>query len=500
MKNIQGPRVSRGKIGKRDERGREINVCEGAHARLTTLLSRMPTLGLSAVLFVALLSACSTQQKSASLAPTKSGERKTTAVSTVGKVKAQPAELAHRVPIDGMVLSDAVGVALARHPDVSRADALVTQSTSEVLIARAAWYPTIEYGAKPGYGRGYSGSGDNGAVRGSVGVNQMLYDFGRTSNRISAADATLVKQKYLRADTLETVAYDAATIYLELATSQDVIAAAQRQLTALHETRAKIVERLEAGLSNASDRNQADVAIQRADAEVLKANTRFNVAAGKLAELTGLRPQRVASLASTGAFVSRLGAASGDIDRTPSVLAAKAAVEVADARIAVAKAERFPTIGLGVSRSVSTGQRNDRDDTYIGLSITGSFSLGGLSAHRIASAEAERKATAQTLENQRLVTRTALGSADLEAAGASARMASYEKIMDLARTSRDLYWQEYTLNKRPLTDVISAEREIYFSEVERIGAFSDGVLAKIKAQSAVGQLVGRLKAQGEVRK
>ena len=98
------------------------------------------------------------------------------------------------------------------------------------------------------------------------------------------------------------------------------------------------------------------------------------------------------------------------------------------------------------------------------------------------------------------MTRTALGSAELEASGAAARVVSYEKIIDLSRTSRDLYWQEYTLNKRPLTEVISAEREIYLSEVERISAFSDGILAKIKAHSAVGRLVALLKAQGEVRK
>ncbi len=498
MINKQGPGAERGKIGKMNECVGEIDLAASAQHHRMVALRRMPRLGFGVVFVAALLAGCTTQQKDA--APGRLSSGKAPLASAATKVPVQPTEPARRIAIDGMSLSDAVGVAIARHPDVSRADALVTQSTSEVAVAKAAWYPTIEYGAKPGYGRGYANSGDNGAVRGSIGVNQLLYDFGRTPGRISAADATLVKQKHLRADTMETIAYDTAAIYLELADSQDMIAAAQRQLSALRETRAKIVERLQAGLSDATDRNQADVAIQRADAEVLKAKTRFSVAAGKLAELTGVRPQRVATLAGTGAFVSRLGTAVGDIDRTPSVLAAKAAVEAADARIEVAKAERFPTIGLGVSRSMSTGQRNDKDDTFVGVSISGSFSLGGLAGHRIEAAEAERKATAKMLENQRLVTRTALGSAELEASGAAARVVSYEKIIDLSRTSRDLYWQEYTLNKRPLTEVISAEREIYLSEVERISAFSDGILAKIKAHSAVGRLVALLKAQGEVRK
>src|SRR5690606_12519506 len=97
-----------------------------------------------------------------------------------------------------------------------------------------------------------------------------------------------------------------------------------------------------------------------------------------------------------------------------------------------------------------------------------------------ASAEADRRAAAQTLNNQRMVTRIALSSAQTQAFGAAARLISYDKVIQLSRSSRDLYWQEYMLNKRPLTDVINAEREIYSAELERISALADRVMAQIK--------------------
>ncbi|MEI3854959.1 MULTISPECIES: TolC family protein [unclassified Ensifer] len=398
-----------------------------------------------------------------------------------------------RVSINGMSLAEAVGVAISRHPDISRANAIVAQSTSEVAIAEAAWYPTIEYGVQPGFGGSFGSDGNSTGVRASLGVNQLVYDFGRTSSRISAADAVLGKQRHLLNDTVEGVAYNTASTFVELAASQDVIAAAERQALALGETRAKIDERVEAGLSDASDLNQADVAIQRAKAEALKARTRFDVAAGKLAELTGVRPERVAKLSGTSDFVGRLGSGGGDIEHTPAVLAASAAMEAANAKVKLAEAERLPSIGVGVSRSMSTGRTNANDSTWLGVSLRGNYSLGGLAKHQIAAAEAERLAAAQALENQRMVTRTALNSAETEASGAAARLASYDEVLTLSRSSRDLYWQEYTLDKRPLTEVINAEREIYLSQVERTNAVADGVLAGIKAYTAVGRFVALLK-------
>ncbi len=398
-----------------------------------------------------------------------------------------------RIALDRLTLRDAVGVAIARHPDIGRAHAEVAQSLSEVEVAKAAWYPKIDYGVRPGYGGSFGSNGNRTGTRASIGVSQLLYDFGRTSGRISAADSTRSQKQYQLADTIETVAYQTASTFIELAASQDVVAAARRQVAALSDTRTKILDRVRAGLSVSSDRNLVELAILHAQAEVLKANTRFDVAAAKLTELIGARPRRVAPLGGTVDFVGDLGHAGGDIERTPSVLAAAAAVDAADARVRVAQAERFPSIGIGASRSISSGRPNATNDTWIGFAVSGNYSLGGLAKHQIAAAEAELRANRESLENRRLVTRSALKSAEIEASGAAARLNSYEKVTALSRASRDLYWQEYILNKRTLTDVVNPERDIFESEVEAINALADGAIARIKAYVAVGKFVELLR-------
>lgn len=398
------------------------------------------------------------------------------------------------VSIDGLSLTDAVGLAIARHPDVSRAQALVAQSQSEVAIAKSAWYPTIEYDVTPKYSREYRHE-----AYGTVGVNQLIYDFGRSKSRISAADATLERERYLLADTIETIAYNTAATFIDLAASQEMIAAAERQVTSLRNTKNKIETRVKAGLTDASDLNQAEVAIQRAAAEALSVRTEYDVAAGKLAEVAGVRPKRVQSLDATSIIIQSLnGNVQHRIEETPAVLAAQEAMKAAAARVKLAKADRFPAIGVNAGQGISAVSGGDDDygrDTWVGLRLRGDISLGSLNKHQIEAAEAEQRAQSQALENQRLVTRTSLGSAETEAAGAAARLQSYQSVIDLSRSLIDLYWQQYTLDKRPLTDVINAERDVYQSEVARINAIADRDRARIQANAAVGRFVAQLKAR-----
>ncbi|MDP9992629.1 adhesin transport system outer membrane protein [Variovorax boronicumulans] len=406
-------------------------------------------------------------------------------------------EAPHRISTDELTLLNSVGIAISRHPAIGRAKAVIAQGTSEVAIAKAAWYPKIEYGVRPGYGGNFGSEGNQSGARATAGVNQLIYDFGRTTNRIAAADATLNRQQYQLADVIESTASDTASIFIELAASQDIVAAAQRQVTTLQETRSKILDRVRAGLSATSDRNLIDVALHRAEADVLKANTRFDVAAAKLAEIIGLRPRHVAALGQTGLQIYQLGSENGDTEQTPAILAASAAVDAANASLKVAESESYPSITIGASRARSTGRANAADDTWIGLSLSGNFPFGGLTKHRVGAAEAERRAALETLENQRLVARTALASARIEAKGASARLENHQKVIELSRSSRDLYWQEYTLNKRPLTEVINPDRDIYQAEVEFTSAVADGLLARVKAHVAAGRFVELLRQQDQ---
>lgn len=419
----------------------------------------------------------------------------TTSVSSFSLPHEGSGEETRVISLDGLSLSEAIGIAIAHHPDISRANAEVAQRNAEVQVAKAAWYPKIDYGVKPGYGRSYSASssGNAGALRTSVGVNQLIYDFGVTSNRIKAADAAREQTGHQLADAIESVAYNTAISFVDLAAAEDRILAAKTQVEALKATYAKIVDRVRAGLSVTSDRTLAELAIQRAEAEIEQEKTKRDVATAKLAELIGVRPKEVASLKDTVNMISSLDEPGDDVDLRPSVQAADAAVQAAEAKLEAARGSRYPSIGVGAMRTLSTGPASALNDTWVGVALSGSFNFGDMADHQIDAAQAAALASREALENERLITRSALQSARIEAMGASERMASYEKIINLAKTSRELYWQEYILNKRSLTDVLNPERDIYQSEIEWINALADRSLARIRAHVAVGRFVHQLR-------
>jgi len=404
------------------------------------------------------------------------------------------------VDISTMNLPNAVGIAIARHPDIGRASAIVTQSNMQILVEKSAWYPTFQYSVNPGYSAYYRGQGvgksSNSTLQGTVAANQLIYDFGTTKNRIGAARALYDRDRFLLANTVENVAAHVASTFIELAAAQELIEAARREHVAMRLTRDKIVERTRSGLSDAVDLNQADVAIRRAQADLLSAQTRFDVAAGRFAEMTGVRPSKVVSIEETSGFINKLGKIDKSVDATPIVLAADSEVQAALRRVEIARSQLYPSIALQASQQKATGGRNvTNDSSFVGLQLSGSLNSGLRERHQITAARAQLDAVRQDSENERLVARTTLNSAQTEARGAGERMDNSRQLIALSLTSRDLYWQQYTLNRRPLTDVLNAEREAFSAESDYIGAMADYLQARIRAYSAVGDLVERIRSR-----
>jgi len=266
-----------------------------------------------------------------------------------------------KVDISTMNLPNAVGIAIARHPDIGRASAIVTQSNMQILVEKSAWYPTFQYSVNPGHSEYYSGRdagrSSNSTLQGTVTANQLVYDFGTTKNRIGAARALYNRDRFLLANTVENVAAHVASTFIELAAAQELIEAAKREHVAMRLTRDKIVERTKSGLSDAVDLNQADVSIRRAQADLLSAQTRFDVAAGRFAEMTGVRPSKVVSIEETSSFINKLGKIDNSIDATPIVLAADSEVQAALRRVEIARSQLYPSIALQASQQKATGGR-----------------------------------------------------------------------------------------------------------------------------------------------
>ena len=267
-------------------------------------------------------------------------------------------------------------------------------------------------------------------MNGNASASQLLYDFGKTPSSIAKAKAESGQNRSNLESTMERIAEETAESYIELARSEAVIAAARRQVDALTETRSIIGERVQAGAADSSDQVLADVAIQRAQGDLLKSMTQRDVAQRELMEVIGVAPRNVASLTEIRQIERRL-AIEGDVDSAPAVRAAASAVDAARADVGLARAERYPSIGAEASYTAMTDDDDDDDDfdddndnLWVGVTLRGNFSTGGLAKGRINAASAGQRAAEHALDSERLLARTAQVTAKVESAGAASRIAA----------------------------------------------------------------------------
>jgi adhesin transport system outer membrane protein len=386
----------------------------------------------------------------------------------------------------------AVSLALARHPEIKGAEAVIARRQADAALARSERWPTIQYGIGPGYGGSYGGGGNQSAIRASLGIEQPLWDFGATRNRIAAAADLEAAAHASKADTAEKVAQSTLAAYAETTAAQERLAAAGDAIQSMRQVRERIRLRVEAGLSNRSDLNAASVAVRRAELDAEGERTRADAAMSRLIELIGVSARHLAALQDSYALIAMRRPAEPDFEQAPAIQAAGHALDAAAAKEEIARAELLPAINLNASRSFSTGNYSANDATWVGLLLKGSFSLGGAGRERVAAAVADREATRQELESRRLQARTEWQVAMREEQGARRRMSDFEEVASLWQTTRELYWGEYILDKRSLGDVINAEREIYTARAERVTALADALMATMKARVAQGQLVALL--------
>jgi adhesin transport system outer membrane protein len=390
----------------------------------------------------------------------------------------------------------AVTLAIARHPEIRGAEAVMARRQADVALAESARWPTLQYGLGPGYGGSYGGGGNQAAVRGSLGVTVPVWDFGATDSRIKGAKSLQAASQQGRADAVERVGAATFAAYLDAVAAQERLAGAQQAIAAMRGVAGRIDQRVQAGLSNRSDVNAARIAVMRVEVEAEQARTAADAAMSQLIQLIGVSPAGVASLAESYALVAgRDRGGTPDFDAAPAIQAARRALEAADARMETARADRYPAIGVSASRSFSTGRYSANDSTWIGLALSGNFSLGGADRERVRGAAADRAAAEQDLAARRLQVHTEWLVAERQEEGARRRLDDMEDVSRLWLSTRDLYWQEYILDRRSLSDVINAEREIRNAQSERITAMGEAANAAMRALLAQGGLVALLERQ-----
>jgi len=256
--------------------------------------------------------------------------------------------------------------ALANGYDPRIAAARVEEARAEAGIARADFFPQVQYQAQGSRGRQSESVSPGGETVNlhdvHVGLSWELDVWGRIRRSSEAARAQYLSSEAARRGVLLSLVSEVAEQYFRLRALDEQLDIAKRTNVAFQDTYDLFKRRLEGGVASELETSSAQALLESVSGQVPLLESRIVTQENAICLLLGRNPGPIArGSALTDQFIEPEippGLPSDLLERRPDLLAAEQRLVAANATVGVAKANFFPAISLtaafgGVSPDVS---------------------------------------------------------------------------------------------------------------------------------------------------
>lgn len=380
------------------------------------------------------------------------------------------------------VLDRLVATALQNNRDVQRAIAQIEEAEAVLDETDSSLFPTVDLGAASSRSRSSTLNAQplppgtptiSTSHRLALSTSFELDFWGKLRRATEAARAQVLGSRYGRDTVALTLAGATTQAYFALRSLDAQIAVSRNTLTSREEALAVIQSRVEGGLSNTLELNQAEAARADAALQLLDMQRQRALVEHQLALLTaepGLRIEAGNVMELPLAALPPVGLPSTLVERRPDVRQAEQALVAANARIGVAEAARLPTFSLtgafgGQSAELGDVLKAGARIWSLGLDATVPLFDAGRNNARIRQSEARRE---QVLADYRRAVETAfkeVADALTNAQQTAAAVADIEIKVDAARNALRLSRLRYDAGYGPYLDVLDAQRTLNAAEL-----------------------------------
>src|SRR5438034_9775011 len=304
---------------------------------------------------------------------------------TTRPAPAVPPELTERV--QGLQLTDVIDIALRNNSATAAAWADARAAAATYGAARGQYYPTVSVTAT-------ATTVKTAATAGRVSVQQQLYgptlnaswllfDFGVRSGAVAGAREALLAADWTHNAVIQNVVLDVETAYFQYHATKALLAAQQTTLKEAQTNLAAAEQRHRVGLATIADVLQAKTARSQAQLALETTEGMLQTTRGALALSMGLPANVAYDVALPPDTTPPLGITDSLdvlIDRAvrerPDLMAARAAAQASQARVAVARGQALPSLvlsGTGAGTYFSSKplptHHGNRHSATIGLQI-----------------------------------------------------------------------------------------------------------------------------------
>jgi len=293
-----------------------------------------------------------------------------------------------------------------------------------------------------------------------------------------------------------------ARSYFDVVVAERHVAAAHSQVTALNEQLRAARHSFEAGIASITDVDDTQSRAALAEAQVVAALNDLESSRAALEAIIGASPPALAALKDAAVLPRPVPAEVASwinhaIAENPAVVAANAAIAVADYEIDRSRSQRLPTVDMVATYGGNYSSGNITQTTNFGtnvrdrqVSVQVSVPLlegGALRAH-VAEARAKKsKAQADYLAAQRQAALSARQSYSTVLSGVS-QVQALETAIAAGRNSVKGNKVGYGLGIRINSDVLNAEQQLYSTLQDLHKARYDTLFAGLQLKAAAGEL------------
>jgi outer membrane protein len=401
-----------------------------------------------------------------------------------------------------LTLAEAQRLAIQNNPSFSAAKYNAAAAYQVPLQYRANYAPTL-YGSLTGVGadngtRIGAGALNNPVVYDRFGsgltVNQLVTDFGRTSNLVGMARLQAQAQDQVTETTRADILLATSQAYFQVLKEQAVLQVANQTVAA----RQVVVDQVTA-LAQNNLRSTLDVSfanVNLSDARLLLVQTENDVhsAEAALATAMGL-PGATDFVLSEEPLPSEVPASVADlisqaIDQRPELRDLRLQENAAERLARAEHALYYPTLAVTGTTGLIPASADNLPPRYgaIGLNINIPIFNGGLFKARQAEAELKAKAAGQNVGDlQNRVTRD-VRLAWLNATTARDRMALTQQLQDQARLAMDLAQSRYDLGLSNIVELSQAQLNLTSAQIANTSAKYDYQAQRVLVDYQTGAL------------
>ena len=391
-------------------------------------------------------------------------------------------------------LADAIALAYETNPTLAAQRANQRALDETYVQARTAYRPTADVSVGASYTDSSFG-GDSDSASLTLSASQPVWTGGRATRGVDAARADIEQgRENLRAVEAQILA-SVIQAYVDVRRDTEALRINQANVSVLQRQLDEASARFEVGEITRTDVAQAEARLASSQAALAASQAQLSVSRASYAAVVGQAPTDLAPEPPLPGVPQSFEEAIAVAERdNPNVRAALLGEEASRARVAQARAQYNPSVGLSATYGSSDriGEFADNFTSNDTATVRGTVSIplftGGLTGSRVRQALERNNASILGVESARREALRLVAQNWATVLSTRAALAANEEQVRAAQIAAEGVRQEAQVGLRTTLDVLNAELELRNAQLALIGARRDQYVATALLLSAMGKL------------